>query len=110
MQNEVNRVGNITFRTDDIRQWACDRGLHGGEPARQLLKLVEEVGELAQGVVKNRPEAIRDGIGDVFVVLTVLSLQLGVQIEDCIELAYQEIKDRRGMMVNGVFVKAEDLP
>ena len=36
-------------------------------------------------------------------------MQLGLDINDCIKAAYEEIKDRRGELVNGLFVKEEDL-
>lgn len=92
-----------------IRQWAEDRNLQTGDPKGQILKLLEESGELASGLAKNNDEVIKDSIGDIIVVLTVLSLQLGISIEDCIALAYNEIKDRKGKLINGVFVKESDL-
>lgn len=49
-----------------------------------------------------------DAIGDIYVVLTILSTQLGYSIEGCVDTAYEEIKDRQGKMIDGVFVK-EDL-
>lgn len=95
--------------TDLIKIWAMDRGLDVADPNKQMLKLMEEVGELAQGMAKNNASQIIDSIGDVYVVLTILSMQLDLDIEDCIEQAYVEIADRKGEMVNGVFVKEEDL-
>ena len=50
----------------------------------------------------------KDAIGDCAVVLTIIADQLGMAIEDCVDCAYEEIKDRRGRMVDGVWVKAED--
>mgnify|MGYP000887355559 CR=1 FL=1 len=52
---------------------------------------------------------IADSIGDCVVVLTILSAQNGLQIEDCIAQAYDEIKERKGVMKDGVFVKEEDV-
>lgn len=95
--------------TRKIEQWAIERNLHTADPAKQILKLLEEMGELAEGIAKNRKDATQDGIGDIYVVLTILSMQLGFKIDDCIQMAYDEIKDRRGKMVNGVFVKESDL-
>ena len=92
-----------------IKQWAVDRGLDKVEPKAQMVKLMEEVGELANGINKNNKELIIDSIGDVYVVLTILSMQLGLDIKDCIKSAYEEIKDRKGKMINGTFVKEEDL-
>jgi NTP pyrophosphatase (non-canonical NTP hydrolase) len=95
--------------TGKIREWAIERKLHEADPDKQLLKLGEEFGELCQGYVKNKPGQVKDSIGDVYVVLTILCLQLGVSLERCIELAYEEIKDRKGELVNGVYVKEADL-
>lgn len=96
-------------RFDDIRQWAQDRNLiEGSDSFRQVTKLLEEAGEIAQGVAKGRVADIADGIGDAIVVLTVLAAQNDIQIETCIELAWEQIKDRKGRMVNGVFIKEGD--
>ena len=95
--------------TGQIEQWAIDRGLHTADPSKQMLKLMEEVGELAEGLAKNNPDAVKDAIGDAYVVLTILSMQLGMDIRQCVKMAYDEIKDRKGRMVNGVFVKESDL-
>ena len=95
--------------TGQIEQWAIDRGLHNADPSKQMLKLMEEVGELAEGLAKDNPDAVQDAIGDAYVVLTILSMQLGMDIRQCVKMAYDEIKDRKGRMVNGIFVKESDL-
>lgn len=97
-------------RFNDIRQWAHDRNLiEGSDRFRQMVKLVEEQGELAAGIAKGNTELVADSIGDMVVVLTILAEQSGLSIEGCIEQAYHEIKDRKGRMIDGVFVKSEDL-
>lgn len=89
-----------------IRQWAEDRNLiKGATPAAQYQKLCEEVGELGRGLIEDNADLTLDSIGDVVVVLTILAAQLDMTIEQCIEAAYEEIKDRKGKMVNGQFVK-----
>jgi NTP pyrophosphatase (non-canonical NTP hydrolase) len=88
-----------------IAQWAKDRNLHNGDTSRQMLKLIEEVGELASGIAKNDQALIIDSLGDVYVVLKILSLQLGLDLEECVMSAYNEIKDRKGKLVNGIFIK-----
>lgn len=98
-----------TNMTDKIKQWAVDRNLHTANPDKQMLKLYEELGELASGMAKGKPDLVADSIGDAYVVLTILSMQLGIDIEECIALAYDEIKDRKGRMIDGVFVKESDL-
>ena len=89
-----------------IRQWADDRGLYEeGDSKTQFTKLIEEVGELAQGILKkNKPEII-DAIGDLVVVLTNLAHLEEFTIEECVHSAYEEISERTGEMVDGTFVK-----
>lgn len=99
----------ITVLTGLIEEWARDRGLDAADPTKQMLKLAEEFGELAEGLAKNKPEQVKDSVGDMYVVLTILSLQLGLNIGECIAGAYAEIKDRKGKLVNGVYIKMEDL-
>ena len=100
---------NIQETTKRIKRWAEDRNLHTADPNKQALKLGEEFGELCQGLAKGNHELVVDSIGDMYVVMTILSLQMNLNIEDCINVAYNEIKDRKGKMINGVFVKESDL-
>lgn len=91
---------------DLIRTWAEERGLyHKGDPKTQTLKLMEEAGEICRAVLKKDEEQIIDGIGDCVVVLTNLAHLAGTSIEECIDAAYDEIKDRTGKMSNGTFKK-----
>jgi len=91
---------------DLIRDWADERGLYeNGDTKTQALKLVEEVGETCRAILKEDYEEITDGIGDCVVVLTNLAELHGVSIEECIEKAYNEIKNRKGKMANGTYVK-----
>ena len=95
--------------TELIKKWAIDRGLQSASPEAQMVKLLEEAGELASGINKNKLDLIIDSIGDTYVVLVILCMQLGLDINDCIKVAYEEIKERKGKVVNGLFVKEEDL-
>jgi len=91
---------------DLIREWASTRGLYdNGDPKTQALKLVEEVGETCRAILKEDTAEIIDGIGDCVVVLTNLAELNNVSIEDCIDAAYDEIKNRKGKMENGTYVK-----
>lgn len=100
---------NIQDTTDRIRNWAIMRELDDADPHKQALKLGEEFGELCQGLAKDRIDETKDAIGDMFVVLTILSMQIGTSVEECADIAYNEIKYRQGKMINGVFVKEADL-
>lgn len=77
--------------TELIKKWAIDRGLQSGNPEAQMVKLLEEAGELASGINKNKLDLIIDSIGDTYVVLVILCMQLGLDINDCIKAAYEEI-------------------
>ena len=91
---------------DLIREWADERGLYeNGDTKTQALKLVEEVGETCRAILKEDDDEIIDGIGDCVVVLVNLAELHGVSIEYCINAAYQEIKGRKGKMVNGTYKK-----
>ena len=104
-QQEVKPLSELVAL---IQNWAWDRNLiDGSTPNAQMLKLMEEVGELAGGVCKDKTDVIKDSIGDAFVVLTIIAAQMGWSIEECVQAAYAEIKDRKGKMVDGIFVKEE---
>lgn len=153
----------------NIENWAEARNLiEGSTPKKQFIKLMEEFGELCSGVAKNKPDVIKDSIGDCFVVTVILKCQfktnlfirpssldknfdvslilarvardaaiipksdlsaqvkleiicgivrhlmdvsflLDVDFESCVQAAWDEIKDRKGRMIDGVFVKEGDL-
>lgn len=87
--------------------WAKDRKIiQNGTSNSQLLKAIAEMGELADAFNKGDRDGIKDGIGDVLVCLINFAEIEGLSIVDCLGLAYNEIKDRKGtLMPNGVFVK-----
>lgn len=147
-----------------IEQWANDRNIiKGSKPIDQAMKLFSEFGELSDHVGDNELSKIPDDVGDIFIVLTILSRQFGQSIEipcdlntdhqklkecvlwlgfsltdaftdtwsfhdkfdlsssirilnkiaeligndleSCVKLAYEDIKDRKGILVDGVFIK-----
>lgn len=91
---------------DNIRKWADERDLLSRDKVdRQIVKLLEELGETSRAILKGDQPEIVDGIGDVAVVLTILSKQLGLNLEECVAASYNVIKNRTGKTVNGVFVK-----
>lgn len=92
-----------------IRRWADARNIIiGSTPERQALKLGSEMGELFDHVAKKDIAAVKDDIGDCMVVLTIIAAQCNLSVEECLQQAYDDIKDRRGVMYNGVFVKSTD--
>lgn len=88
-----------------VNDWFQDRNLAFGDGLGQLQKLHEEVYELVESRIVNDFSAEVDAIGDIAVVLIGYCLQRGLTLEQCLESAYNEIKDRTGKLVNGVFVK-----
>lgn len=105
---------------DKVLDWADSHDLlHEENSEKQFLKFIEEVfefktemdfysgkSEVLSSVSKN---LMKDEMGDVFVTLIILCKQLGIKPQECLELAYEKIKDRKGETRNGVFYKAEDL-
>lgn len=89
-----------------IKQWHYDRNLiDGASDKDQVCKLIQEVGELSDNVCKQRD--VRDDIGDCIVVLINIAERNNISLTECLEVAYHDIKDRKGKMVDGIFVKEE---
>jgi len=91
-----------------IRSWHYARNLiEGSTDKDQVLKLMQELGELSDSVCKGKD--IRDDLGDMLVVMINIMERNNINIKDCLETAWMDIKDRKGKMVDGIFVKEEDL-
>lgn len=91
-----------------IKYWGKEHGINN--PDKQTIKLMEEVGELANEISRSRyntPE-VKDALGDIGVVLIILADILGYDFRDCLETAYDVIEGRTGKTVNGSFIKSED--
>jgi NTP pyrophosphatase (non-canonical NTP hydrolase) len=89
-------------------QWAEDRNLIEGSDAKnQFHKLIQECGELSDSICKGKDAS--DDVGDILVVLIIMAKQLGLDLATCLNVAYNDIKDRKGKMIDGVFVKESDL-
>ena len=96
----------LTNEFKSIRDWACERGIYEkGDKKTQMIKLVEEIGELSQAILKDDQPEFEDAIGDCVVVLTNLAELGNVKIEECINSSYDVIAKRKGNMQNGTFVK-----
>jgi NTP pyrophosphatase (non-canonical NTP hydrolase) len=94
----------IQQRVHMVEQWHLDRNLiEGATDKDQVLKLIQEVGELSDNVCKGQD--IRDDIGDIMVVLINIMKRNDLSLEECLDVAYNDIKDRKGKMVDGIFVK-----
>ena len=103
---ELATDDEVVFYFDMIREWADERGIYeSGDPKTQYIKLMEEAGEVGRAILKQDLPEIKDGIGDMMVVLTNLAELCDLTVEECIESAWNEISNRTGKMKNGTFVK-----
>ena len=91
----------------DIIRWAEARKIiPNSTPDVQLLKAMSEMGELADATIKNDKEAVIDAVGDVMVCLVNYCVLQDINLVQCMEVAYDQIKNRRGTLLpNGLFVK-----
>ena len=91
-------------KENEVIEWARVRGiLDSSDPKSQFIKTVYEMGELADAV--NKGENVKDHVGDVLVTLILLCYFKSVTLDECLDVAYEEIKNRKGKMVNGTFIK-----
>lgn len=89
-----------------VIQWGSDRDLYNNSSATlQLIKLQEELNELKDAISTSSLPLVLDAIGDMLVVLTHISVFVGSDLTSCYLSSYDEIKERKGKMVNGIFVK-----
>ena len=91
----------------DVVRWAEARKIiPNSTPAAQLLKAFSEMGELADATTKGNREDAMDAVGDVLVCLINYCALQDFNMVDCLELAYDQIKHRKGTLLpSGVFVK-----
>jgi len=93
-----------------ISEWHQDRKITiNGNSSTQTIKLGEEYGELCAGIVRGDKEKIADSLGDMFVVMVAVAELEGLYLDECIQGAYDEIKDRKGYLNElGNFIKEEE--
>lgn len=106
-EEEVMKFEELKTNVED---WANDKDLIKFENRfKQFEKVVEEVFELKEEIIQDNLDNMELEMGDCLVTLIILSKQLGIDIVDCLEQAYNKIKYRRGKTIDGKFVKEEDL-
>lgn len=90
-----------------VWQWFDKHNLH--DPVMQMVKVQEEVGELAHEISRahyDTPEVV-DALGDTLVTIIGMCHHLGIEPGYALFTAYNEIKDRKGKVIDGSFVKEE---
>lgn len=108
VENGDKPVSTLSYFIDNVVQWHHDRNLIDGSTDKdQTLKLLQELGELSDSVCKGKD--IKDDIGDMLVVMLNITTRNGVTLSECLARAWDDIKDRKGKMVDGIFVKEADL-
>ena len=90
-----------------VAQWHHDRNLIDGATDKdQFCKLIQEAGELSDNICKGKD--MSDDIGDMIVVLINIAERNNLTLKQCLEKAWDDIKDRKGKMVDGIFIKEGD--
>ena len=98
----------IKHAIQQVVSWHLARNLiHGSSDKDQVLKLIQEVGELSDSICKEQSPI--DDIGDIMVVLINIIVRNNLSVTECLNHAYNDIKDRKGKMIDGIFVKEEDM-
>lgn len=119
---------NFEELQEKVLNWAGSHDLlHEENADKQFMKFIEEVFEfktefdyngndfivcLIDKSMKFTPDTFHEmklEMGDIIVTLIILCEQLDIDPTECLELAYEKIKNRKGETRNGVFIKAEDL-
>ena len=105
---EVEEELGFDTLVNKVVGWHHDRNLIDGSSDKdQALKLLQELGELSDSICKGGD--IKDDIGDMLVVMLNITTRNNVSLSQCLAKAWEDIKDRKGKMIDGIFVKEEDL-
>jgi hypothetical protein len=90
-----------------VLQWANDRMIIPNSTCTaQAIKTHEELGELLSALHRKSWLEVRDAYGDILVTLIIGADLAGLDLVDCLALAYGQIKDRKGYLrEDGVFIK-----
>lgn len=91
----------------EVVRWGEARGIvQNGKPLGQAIKTLEETKELIDALHNNNIQEAKDAVGDIVVTLIMVCATLDINLTDCLELAYEQIKNRKGYLrPDGVFVK-----
>tara|TARA_R100000808_G_C2145223_1_gene153046 strand:+ start:1886 stop:2266 length:381 start_codon:yes stop_codon:yes gene_type:complete len=102
-----SKVESLDDYIRKVSRWHRDRNLIDGSTDKdQALKLLQELGELSDSICKGKD--ISDDIGDMLVVMINIVERNNLTLTHCLKQAWMDIKDRRGRMVDGIFIKEAD--
>ena len=90
---------------DRICEWGSDRNITADGGATALSQTKKMAEELQEFIDAKTPEEAQDAIGDMFVVLVQMCRLRGILLDEAVDGAWNEIKNRKGRMENGIFVK-----
>jgi len=92
---------------EKIKQWGADRMItKHGSSISQAIKTLEETTELLDAVNTKNRLMIKDAVGDIMVTLVMVTELEGLTMDECLDAAYEEIKDRKGYLrADGTFMK-----
>lgn len=92
-----------------VRKWGENRRI--SDPYTQTVKVGEEFGEICHEISRGHlnSDELADALGDAMVTIIILANICGFDAESCLELAYNEIADRKGKTIRGGFVKEENV-
>ena len=89
-----------------VIEWANEKQiLKKGTTLKQAIKTNEESLELIEAIADNNKDEIVDALGDILVTIIIQAKMQNVDLLECLESAYNEIKGRKGELINGIFVK-----
>jgi NTP pyrophosphatase (non-canonical NTP hydrolase) len=93
----------------EVIRWGEARGIvQNSNPMAQAWKTKEEVQELLDAISSNDREAMIDAYGDILVTLVMGCATADLDLVECFEHAYEQIKDRKGhLSPEGIFVKSD---
>ena len=116
IQNKENSIAEINKTIAEWDSYMKDNYLYSKEECinwageEEILWILAFTEEISDFISKNAEERYTsNGMYNIYVMLYTCALRNNLTLEDCIESAYNEIKNRKGKMINGTFVKESDL-
>jgi NTP pyrophosphatase (non-canonical NTP hydrolase) len=91
----------------EVIRWGEARQIvQNSNPMAQAMKTREEAEELFDAILRNDREAMTDAYGDILVTLVMGCACADLDLVECFEHAYEQIKDRKGYLSpEGIFIK-----